>query len=66
MKFEEYQEKLNQLQKLVNLSNAGSPKNLARILNVSERTTRRMVEKLKQQKIPIKFCRKINSCMIKN
>jgi transcriptional antiterminator len=65
MKFDEYQAKLNQLQKLVTLSNTGSPKDLARKLLVSERTVRRMVHNLKSNNNPIEFCRKTNSYIFK-
>ncbi|MBA3706555.1 MAG: HTH domain-containing protein [Bacteroidetes bacterium] len=66
MKFDEYLEKLNKLQKLVNISNTGSPKDLAKKLDVSERTARRMVQKLRHHKLPVVFNRKINSYEIKN
>lgn len=66
MKFEEYQEKLDQLKKLVEYANTGSPKELAKRLNVSERTVRRLIEKLKLQNNPIMFCRKSNSYLLKN
>ena len=66
MKYHEFHEKLNQIQKLVSISNTGSPKDLAKTLNVSERTARRLVQKLKQQKMPIEYCRKSNSYIFKN
>jgi DNA-binding MurR/RpiR family transcriptional regulator len=64
MKFDDYQEKLTQLKKLIEYGNTGSPKELARTLCVSERTARRLVEKLKFQKYPIVFCRKSNSYIL--
>jgi DeoR/GlpR family transcriptional regulator of sugar metabolism len=65
MKFDEYHEKLNQLMKLVEYANTGSPKELAKTLNVSERTVRRLIEKLKLKKHSIMFCRKSNSYILK-
>jgi DNA-binding transcriptional regulator LsrR (DeoR family) len=65
MKFDEYQEKLEQLSKLIAYSNTGTPGELAKRLNISERTLRRLVEKLKQKDNSIRFCRR--SCSyIKN
>jgi DNA-binding transcriptional regulator LsrR (DeoR family) len=66
MKFEEYQEKLSQLKKLLEYANTGSPKQLAKTLNVSERTARRLVEKLKLENGAIFFCRKSNTYMIRD
>lgn len=65
MKFEEYQEKMDQLKKLVEYANTGSPKDLAKTLHVSERTARRLVERLKMQHETIRFCRKSNSYILK-
>lgn len=65
MKFDEYEEKLGQLKILVKYANTGSPKDLAKTLNVSERTARRLVEKLKFQNYSIMFCRKSNSYVLK-
>ena len=64
MKFENYQEKLEQLKKLVAYSNTGSPKELAKKLNVSERTARRLVERLRDQNYLIRYCRKSNSYVL--
>jgi DNA-binding transcriptional regulator LsrR (DeoR family) len=58
MKFDEYQEKLEQLSKLIAYSNTGTPREMARRLNISERTLRRLVERLKQKDKSIKFCRR--------
>lgn len=65
MKFDDYQEKLDQLKKLIEFSNTGSPQELAKRLNVSERTVRRLVEKLRLKNNAIMFCRKSNSYIIK-
>lgn len=65
MKFDEYQEKLDQLFKLIEHSNTGSPQELAKKLHVSERTTRRLIEKLKSKNPSIKFCRRICSYILK-
>lgn len=61
MKFEVYQEKLLQLQQWIKNGSTGPPKELAKRLNVSERTARRLVERLKQEQPNIIFCRKVNS-----
>jgi len=66
MKFDEYEEKLDQLKKLVANASTGTPDELARRLNVSERTVRRLVEKLKTRKYEIEFNRKINSYVLKH
>ncbi|MCW3103431.1 MAG: hypothetical protein JWO09_1871 [Bacteroidetes bacterium] len=66
MKFDEYQEKLSQLKKLVACSNTGSPRELARTLNVSERTARRLVERLRVRNNSIVFCRKTNSYILED
>ena len=61
MKFEEYQEKLAQLEKWIGQSKTGSPRDVAERLNISERTVRRLIDRLKQGKRSIIFCRKLNS-----
>ncbi|MBA3971343.1 MAG: HTH domain-containing protein [Bacteroidetes bacterium] len=66
MTFDQYQEKLDQLSKLIMHSNTGSPFELAKRLNVSERTARRLVEKLKTKDQSITFCRKVGSYILKN
>lgn len=66
MKFDEYQEKLDQLKKLIEHSNTGSPGELAKRLNVSERTIRRIIEKLRLKNYSIKFCRRSHSYILKN
>jgi DeoR/GlpR family transcriptional regulator of sugar metabolism len=65
MKFDDYQEKLDQITGMIHYSNTGSPKDLAKKLNVSERTIRRLIEKLKLRNHAIKFCRRINSYVLK-
>jgi DeoR/GlpR family transcriptional regulator of sugar metabolism len=64
MKFDDYEQKLYQLLNLIEHANTGSPKDLARHLNVSERTIRRLIEKLKLRKYSIRFCRKSNSYLL--
>ncbi|MGZ4034157.1 MAG: HTH domain-containing protein, partial [Bacteroidia bacterium] len=44
--------------------NTGSPQKLAKQLNVSERTIRRLIEKLKLKGRSIKFCRRSNSYVL--
>jgi predicted DNA-binding transcriptional regulator YafY len=65
MKFTEYQGKVNFLLKLASYSNTGTPKELAKRLNVSERTLYRLIENLKSQDVSIVFCRKSKTYMIK-
>lgn len=66
MKFDAYQEKLDQIEKLIQSSNTGTPKELAKHLNVSERTIRRLIERLKVKNKSIYFCRKTQSYVLKN
>lgn len=66
MKFDDYQEKLEQIDKLIRYSNTGSPKELATRMRVSERTIRRFIEKLKTKNESIRYCRKSQSYVIKN
>ncbi|HLC82180.1 MAG TPA: HTH domain-containing protein [Bacteroidia bacterium] len=66
MKFDDYQEKLEQIDKLIRYSNTGSPKELARRMRVSERTIRRFIEKLKTKNDSIHYCRRLQSYVIKN
>jgi predicted DNA-binding transcriptional regulator YafY len=49
MKFIEYAEKLETLKYLARRKRAGSPFELAKKLNVSERTIQRMVQQLREQ-----------------
>lgn len=66
MKFDDYQEKLEQIDKLIRYSNTGSPKELAKRMRVSERTIRRFIEKLKTKNESIRYCRRSQSYVIKN
>lgn len=66
MKFDEYLEKLEQLVKLIEQSNTGTPTELAKRLNVSERTLRRLISKLKTKDNVIVYNRRINSYTVKN
>ena len=66
MTFKEYQEKLNRIQELAKINATGSPKNLAKRINVSERTLYRLVQNIKEQGVPLEFCRKINNYKINN
>jgi transcriptional antiterminator len=65
MTFDEYEKKIAFLRTLVETGRTGSPKDLAELFNVSERTIRRMVQNLKQQELDIVFCRKRNSYLFK-
>ncbi len=66
MKFDDYQEKIEQIMKLIDRANTGSPEELAQKLNISERTVRRIIEKLKSKNRDIAFCRKAKSYIQKN
>jgi predicted transcriptional regulator len=66
MKFVEYQEKIDSLIKLAKHSNTGTPKELAKRLNISERTVYRLIQNLNDQNIEINFCRKVKSYILKN
>ena len=46
MKFEDYQEKLKQIEEMIRYSNTGTPKELAKQLDVSERTARGLLKDL--------------------
>ncbi|HEY0029726.1 MAG TPA: helix-turn-helix domain-containing protein [Bacteroidia bacterium] len=66
MKFDDNQEKLDHITKLIEHSNTGSPKDLAQQLNVSERTIRRLVEKLRRHGNPVTYSRRAGSYVLKN
>ena len=66
MKLDEYGEKIELLKKLVVNANTGRPKELAEKLGVSERTVRRLIDRLKTKNSKIEFDRKINSYVFKN
>ena len=66
MKFYEYQEKLNRIQELAEKKATGSPKELAIRMNMSERTLFRFVQNIKEQGIPMEYCRKTNTYYINN
>lgn len=66
MKFEEYKEKLKQIDELIKYANTGTPHELAKRLHVSERTVRRLIERLRIKNKSIRFCRKAKSYVIEN
>ena len=66
MKFEEYEEKLGELIKLIERENTGSPKEVAKKLAVSQRTVNRLIEKLKAKNRLVIFRRSINSYVFEN
>ncbi|MCW3083155.1 MAG: hypothetical protein JWP12_521 [Bacteroidetes bacterium] len=66
MKLDEYGEKIELLKKLVANATTGRPKELAEKLGVSERTVRRLIDRLKSRNSKIEFDRKINSYVFKN
>jgi biotin operon repressor len=57
MTYFEYAQKLDTIKELVRLKQAGTPFNLSKKLNVSERTVLRMVQYLKDNGYPITFNR---------
>jgi transcriptional antiterminator len=65
MTFDEYEKKMATLRTLVEKASTGSPKDLAQLFNVSERTIRRMIQNLKQSELDVEFCRKRNSYILK-
>lgn len=65
MTFEEYERNINTLLKLISIEKTGSPKDLATLFNLSERTVRRMIQNLKQPDLDVQFCRKRNSYCFK-
>lgn len=64
MTYIEHQEKLERIKKLAEFGNTGTPKELANKLNISERTVRRLVRKLKELNVPIEFCRQSKKYML--
>jgi len=57
MKFIEYAQKLETLKYLAEHKRSGTPHNLAKKLNISERTVHRMVQHLREYGYHIKFNR---------
>lgn len=62
----EYLENLNRIKELAKRNATGSPKELAKRINVSERTLFRLVQNIKKQGIPLGYCRKKNTYYINN
>jgi hypothetical protein len=58
MKHKEYVKKIKMLSQLVDGGSTGTPKQLAKRLNVSERTARRLVDDLKEEDETIFYDRK--------
>jgi len=57
MTYFEYTQKLETIKYLVELKQAGTPRKLAKKINVSERTALRMVKQLKDYGYPITYNR---------
>lgn len=57
MKYIDYSEKLDKVRLLVEQNAIGTPIELANRINVSEKTTRRMIDHLRQKGEDIKYCR---------
>ena len=66
MRFIEYAEKLETIKYLSKRKRTGTPKKLAKKLNLSERTLLRMVQQLKDQGCPILFNRSKGSYEVMN
>ncbi|CAN5411260.1 hypothetical protein BH10BAC1_BH10BAC1_13150 [soil metagenome] len=66
MTFKEYQKKINRIQDLAKRNATGTPKDLAKRINVSERTLYRLVQNIKDQGVPLEYCRKLNAYQINN
>lgn len=65
MKLDEYEEKLSLLKNLIENEKTGRPGDLAKKLNVSDRTARRLIERLQGKNYVIEFDRKINSYVVR-
>ena len=57
MTFQEYSEKLKTIKYLAEHKQTGTPQQLAKKLDVSERTVERMVQRLRDNGYPIKYNR---------
>ncbi|MDQ3844304.1 MAG: HTH domain-containing protein [Bacteroidota bacterium] len=57
MTYLEYSDKLERLKQLVEQKQAGTPEQLAKKLNVSERTLYRMIQRLRDHGYPITYNR---------
>lgn len=65
MKAIEFNRKLDQIKDLAKTAKTGTPRELGKMLNVSERTARRLIEHLRAEKFPIEFCRRAKSYVIR-
>jgi transcriptional antiterminator len=65
MTYDEYTYKLELILKLIHQQKTGTPPQLAERLNVSERTIRRLIARLRREE-DILFCRKTGSYIIKS
>ena len=65
MKLDVYEEKLSLLKNLIENEKTGRPGDLAKKLNVSDRTARRLIERLQGKNYVIEFDRKINSYVVR-
>jgi predicted DNA-binding transcriptional regulator YafY len=66
MKFYEYQAKLDRIRELARTNATGSPKELARRIEVSERTLYRLVQNMRDQGIPLEYCRRTSTYYLDN
>ncbi len=57
MKFTQYAEKLETIKYLAQHKQTGTPQQLAKKLDVSERTVERMIQQLRDSNYPIKYNR---------
>ncbi|MDQ3046667.1 MAG: HTH domain-containing protein [Bacteroidota bacterium] len=65
MKFNQYNEKLELIKKLIRFQNTGTPSELASTLKISERTLRRLMAELKEQKFPVVYSRSSKTYLLK-
>lgn len=65
MDYQTYSQKLDHLKWLAQRKMTGSPKELAKKLEVSPRTIKRMVMRLREEGIEIHYCRKNQSYIIR-
>jgi biotin operon repressor len=61
MKFFEYIELLQRLDRLIRLKATGTPQNLGEKLKMSERQARRIIDEMKGQGLPISYCKQHQS-----
>lgn len=66
MKFVEYSMKIKKIDELIRLENTGTPQEFAKLLSISERTLRRLIEDLRKNNNTIRYSRNLKSYKIEN